>query len=120
VAASKGKDTQDEREVSLIPAIEREEEQFRQELEQARREAESQVRRAEEEAEQYVLQSRQSIAELVEQTRKERLAQFRDRAGQLSRSLEQRRMHLQQQKTKNMAEAVQRAVDAVTAGGDKK
>lgn len=104
--------------VSLIPVIERQEEQFRKELEQTRREAESQISRAQELAEQHIQQSRQSISKLIEQTRKERLAELQNQAEQLSQSSQEHREYLQQQKEKNMAKAVQRLVDAVmTVGG---
>ncbi len=118
MVASKRKDKQDESQVSLIPVIEREEEQLRTELEQVRREAENQIRQAEKQAEQHIQESRQSVSELVEQRRKEGFAELQKRAEQLSRSSEQRSVHLRRQVKRNMAGAVQRVVDAVTAMGD--
>jgi F0F1-type ATP synthase membrane subunit b/b' len=118
VAVSKKKDIQDKRQVSLIPVIEREEEQLRTELEQVRREAENQIRQAEKQAEQHIQESRQSVSELVEQKRKEGFLELQQRAEQLSRSSEQHSVHLRQQVKRNMAGAVQRVVEAVTAMGD--
>ena len=57
VAASKGKDARDKLQFSLIPVIERQQEQLRKELDQA---------------EQNIQQGRQSASELTEQTRKKK------------------------------------------------
>jgi len=113
VAVSKGKDTQDGRQASLIPVIERHEQQLRTELEQVRREAEEQIRQAGKRAEQYIRESHLSAAELVEQRQKEGLAERQRQAELLSRSSEQRIAHLQQQAKRNMARAVHRVVAAV-------
>lgn len=77
---------QDESQVSLIPVIERQEEQLRAELEQVRRESEDQIRQAEKQAEQYIQESRQSVSGLVEQRRKEGFAELQKRALLISRS----------------------------------
>jgi vacuolar-type H+-ATPase subunit H len=118
VSATKGKDTQDERQASLIPVIERQEQQLRTELKQVRHEAENQISQAEKQAEQHVQEGRLSISELVEQRRKDGLAELQKQAEQISRSSEKRRAHLQQKVKRNMARAVQRVVDAVIAVGD--
>ena len=65
VAASKGKDAQDGLQVSLIPVIERQQEQLRKELDQA---------------EQNIQQGRQFASELTEQTREKRPCEIQTRA----------------------------------------
>ncbi len=118
MAASKGKDTRDERHASLIPVLEREEQQLRAELEQVRLDAQDQIHQAEEQAAEQVRQSRIGISELVDQKRKEGLADLQSRAEQLSLSAEERCLHLRRQVERNMARAVRKVVDTVAAVGD--
>lgn len=117
MAARKSKDARSELQASLIPVIERHQEQLRKELDQARRQAESRIRRARQHADQHIQQGRQGVSELTGQTRKERLCETQTRAEQIIRSSEQDRAHLRQRIEKNMPVAVARVVDAVTAGG---
>jgi vacuolar-type H+-ATPase subunit H len=98
---------------SLIPVIERAEQQLRTEQKQVRLEAADQVSQAEKQAELHLQESRLSISELVEQRRKDGLAEMQEQAEQISRSSEERSAHLQQKAKKNMARAVQRVVEAV-------
>jgi vacuolar-type H+-ATPase subunit H len=110
---TKEKDKQDERQTSLIPVVERAEQQLRVELKQVRHKVANQVSQAEKQAEEHVEESRHSIYELVEQRRKDKLAELKEQAEQISRSSEKRRAHLQQKAKKNMALAVQTVVEAV-------
>lgn len=110
---TKGKGKQDERQTSLIPVIERAEQQLRVELTQVRHEVANQVSQAEKQAEEHVEESRHSISELVGQRRKDKLAELREQAERISRSSKKRSAHLQQKAKKNMALAVQRVVEAV-------
>jgi vacuolar-type H+-ATPase subunit H len=98
---------------SLIPVIERAEQQLRTEQKQVRHGAADQVSQAEKQAELHLQESRLSISELVEQRRKDGLAEMQEQAEQISRSSEERSAHLQQKAKKNMARAVQRVVEAV-------
>lgn len=98
---------------SLIPVIERAEQQLRMELKQVRHEASDQVTQAEKQAVQHLQESQLSISELVEQRRKGELAELQKQAEQISRSSDKRSAHLQQKAKKNMAQAVRRVVEAV-------
>jgi vacuolar-type H+-ATPase subunit H len=110
---TKQKDKQDGRQTSLIPVVERAEQQLRVELKQVRHEVANQVSQAEKQAEEHVEESWHSISELVEQRRKDKLVELQEQAEQISRSSEKHRAHLQQKAKKNMALAVQRVVEAV-------
>lgn len=114
MVANKGKDTHKELQASLIPDIERIEQQIRSELDQVRLGVENQVRQAEKRAEQDLQEGRLSVLELVEQRRKEGLTEIRKRADQLSRSSKKRSAQSKQHVKKNMARAVQTIVDTVT------
>jgi vacuolar-type H+-ATPase subunit H len=118
VVVTKRKDKQDERQTSIIPVIERAEQQLRVELTQVQHEVANQVSQAEKQADEHVEESRHSISELVEQRREDKLAELKEQAEQISRSSEKRKTHLQQMAKKNMARAVKRVIDAVTAVGD--
>lgn len=118
MAVTKGKDTKDERQASLIPIIERQEQQLRTEVEQVRQGAKNQIHQAEKRAEQNIQQGQLNISKLVEQRRKEELVKLQKKAEQLSQSWEQHKAHLQQRVKRNMARAVQSVVDTVTAVGD--
>jgi len=118
LAASKRKETQNEHQTSLIPVIERQEQQLRTELEQARLEASNQISQAEKQAEQQIREGRLAVSELVEQKRKKGLMELQKQTEQLSHSSMKRSKHLELQANKNMARAVQRLVDAVTNMGD--
>jgi len=118
LAARKGKDTQNEHQASLIPVIEKQEQQLRTELEKVRLDADNHVHQAEKQAEQHILESRLSISELVEQKRKKELMELQKHAKQLSHSSMKHGTHLERQSKKNMALAVQRLVEAVTNMGD--
>jgi vacuolar-type H+-ATPase subunit H len=110
---TKGKYKQDERQTSLIPVIERTEQQLRFELTQVQHEVANQVSQAEKQAEEHVEESRHSISELVEQRREDKLADLKEQAERISWSSKKRSAHLQQMAKKNMALAVQRVVEAV-------
>ena len=114
VSARQRKDAQVELQASLIPVIERHEQQLRTELKQVRHETENQIRQAEERGEQHVREGRLNTLELVENKRKTGLADLQKQAERISLSLEERRVHLQQKAKRNMARAVKRVVDAVT------
>jgi hypothetical protein len=118
VSATKRKDTQDERQASLIPVIERQEQQLRTELKRVHHEVENQIRQAEEGAEHRVRESQLDTLELVRNRRGSGMADLKKQAEQISRSSEKRKTHLQQMAKKNMARAVKRVIDAVTAVGD--
>ena len=110
---TKGKYKQDERQISLIPVIERTEQQLRFELTQVQHETANQVSQAEKQAEEHVEESRYSISELVEQRREDKLAELKEQAERISWSSKKRSAHLQQKAKKNMALAIQRVVEAV-------
>lgn len=118
MTASKEKDTQNELQASLIPVIERQEQQLRTELEQVRREVANQIQQTEKQAEQRMLEGRLGVSELVEQKRQKELTELQKKAEQISQSSTKHSRHLQQQVKKNMTQAVQRVVDAVTGVGD--
>jgi len=118
LAARKGKDTQNELQASLIPVLEKQEQQLRTELEQVRREADNKVGQAEKQAEQQIRKGRLAVSELIEQKRKEGLMELHKQAEQLSESSTKQSMLLEQQSKNNMAQAVQRLVEAVTNMGD--
>lgn len=118
MAARKGKDTQNGQHASLIPVIERHEQQLRTELEQARRQTDNQISQAEKQAQQRINEGRLDVSELVEQKREEELKELLKKAKQLSHSSTKHSVHLQQQVKNNMAKAVQRVVDAVTGAGE--
>ena len=113
MAARRGKNVHGELQVSLIPVIERQEEQLRKDLDQARHQAENRIRGARERASQHIQQGRQRVSELIEQTRQQRLCEMHAQAEQIVRSSEQHRVLLRQRIEKNMPEAVVRVVDAV-------
>jgi len=118
MAANRGKDMQDEPQTSLIPAIESQEQRLRTELEEVRRQTENHILQAQERAQQRLKEGRHSVSELVEQRRKDGLAELQKQAEQICRSAEEFRTNLKQQAEKNMARAVKRVVDVVTAVGD--
>jgi vacuolar-type H+-ATPase subunit E/Vma4 len=118
VSPTKRKNTQNECQASLIPVIERQEQQLRMELKRVQNEAESHIRHAEEQAERHARESRLNISELIEQRRRDRLAELQKQAELISQSSEKHRIHLQQKAKKNMVRAVKRVVNAVTGVGD--
>lgn len=113
MALNKKKETQGERQTSLIPVIERHEEQIRSELEQVRRDVQDQIVQAQRRAEQRIQEGRLSITELVDEKRKEGLAELQKRSEQITCSLEHRRGRLQQQAKKNRDRAAGKVVNAV-------
>jgi len=117
--ADKEKNAEKDSRLSLIPVMEKEEKQLRDELEHARREAEARIQRAREQAEQKIDVSQQSLSELIAQKRKQGLEKARNEAQELVRSSEQLREALHQQIRKNMPKAVQSLVNAVTTLGDR-
>lgn len=118
MAASKGKDTQNEHQASLIPVLERHEQKLRTELEQARLEADNKIRQAKKQAERQIREGRLGVSELVEQRRAKGLMELQKQAEQLSHSSMKHSTLLERQSKKNMAQAVQVLVDAVTNMGD--
>lgn len=113
MALNKKKETQGKSQGSLIPVIERHEQKIRIELEQVRRDVKDQIIQAERRAEQHIQDSRLSIAELVEEKRKEGLVELRKRSEQITCSLEQQRGRLQRQVKKNIDRAISKVVNAV-------
>ncbi len=116
--ADKEKNAEKDSRLSLIPVMEKEEKQLRDELEHTRRQAEARIQLAREQAEQKIDLSQHGLLELIARKRKQGLEKARNEAQELVRSSEQLREALHQQIRKNMPKAVRSLVNAVTTLGD--